>query len=287
MIELPAGKHYIHGTTPKEQGRLCLLNNLLNDSSLRELALRGGESVLDLGAGLGHYARAMKHAVGPGGRVVAIERDSRQIERALGDAEEAGEGSLVDWRQGDAESPPLEEAEWGTFDVTHARFVLEHLHDPLAAVRVMVRATRPGGRIVLADDDHDLLRLWPEPVEVMRLWRAYVQTYQLLGNDPYVGRKLIALLHQAGARPAKAASVFFGGCAGSAAFGALVDNFVGLFVGATEHLTDSGLLDRPTLDAGLRAFDEWRTRPDAVLWYTFNWAEGIVRLDDSTELTEA
>ena len=119
MIELPAGKHYIHGTTPKEQGRLCLLNNLLNDSSLRELALRGGESVLDLGAGLGHYARAMKHAVGPGGRVVAIERDSRQIERALGDAEEAGEGSLVDWRQdpargtsraGRPDSPPAHRA---------------------------------------------------------------------------------------------------------------------------------------------------------------------------------
>ncbi len=286
MIELPAGNHYIHGTTLREQRRLCLLNNLLNDSSLRELALRGGESILDLGTGLGHYARAMKRAVGPEGRVVAIESDSRQIERAKADAEEAGERSLVDWRQGDAESPPLEEREWGSFDVSHARFVLEHLHDPLAAVRVMVRATRPGGRIVLADDDHDLLRLWPEPAEVMRLWRAYVQTYQLLGNDPYVGRKLIALLHQAGARPAKAASVFFGGCAGSAAFGALVDNFVGLFVGATEHLTDSGLLDRPTLDAGLRAFDEWRTRPDAVLWYTFNWAEGIVRLDDSTELTE-
>ncbi len=218
--------------------------------------------------------------------MVAIERDRRQLERALGDAEEAGEGSLVDWRQGDAESPPLEDGEWGTFDVTHARFMLEHVHDPLAAVRVMVRATRPGGRVVLADDDHDLLRLWPESTEVMRLWRAYVQTYELLGNDPYVGRKLIALLHQAGARPAKAASVFFGGCAGSAAFGTLVDNFVGLFTGAAEHLTDSGLLDRPAIDAGIRAFNEWRTRPDAVLWYTFNWAEGTVRLDDSTELAE-
>lgn len=139
---------------------------------------------------------------------------------------------------------------------------------------------------MLAADDHGLLRLWPEQSEVLHLWRAYVQTYRLLGNDPYVGRKLIVLLHQAGARPAKAASVFFGGCAGSAALGALVDNFVGLFTGATEHLTNSGLLDRSTIDAGIRAFDEWRTRPDAVLWYTFNWAEGTVRLADSTELTQ-
>ena len=157
MIELPAGNHYIHGTTIEEQRRLSSLNNLLNESSLRELALRGGESILDLGSGLGHYARAMKRAVGPEGRVVAIEPDRRQLERALSEAREAGEVSLVDWRQGHAESPPLEEGEWGTFDVSHARFVLEHLRDPLAAVRVMVRATRPGGRIVLADDDHELL----------------------------------------------------------------------------------------------------------------------------------
>jgi hypothetical protein len=113
-----------------------------------------------------------------------------------------------------------------------------------------------------------------------------VRTYQLLGNDPYVGRKLIALLHQAGARPNKAASVFFGACAGSATFGALVDNFVGLFVGATEHLADSGLLDRPAIDAGVRALDEWRSRADAVLWYTFNWAEGIVQPDSSTDVRE-
>ena len=37
------------------------------------------------------------------------------------------------------------------------------MRDPLAVVRQMVRAVKPGGRVVLADDDHDLLRLWPEP----------------------------------------------------------------------------------------------------------------------------
>ena len=53
--------------------------------------------------------------------------------------------------------------EWGTFDVAHTRFVLEHVPDPLRVVKTMVRAVQPGGRIVLADDDHDVLRLWPEP----------------------------------------------------------------------------------------------------------------------------
>ena len=35
--------------------------------------------------------------------------------------------------------------EWGTFDLVHARFLLEHVSDPLAVVRSMARAVRPGG----------------------------------------------------------------------------------------------------------------------------------------------
>jgi cyclopropane fatty-acyl-phospholipid synthase-like methyltransferase len=45
--------HYVHGTDPEEQRRLSRLNDILNAGSLRELGLRGGESILDLGCGLG------------------------------------------------------------------------------------------------------------------------------------------------------------------------------------------------------------------------------------------
>jgi 2-polyprenyl-3-methyl-5-hydroxy-6-metoxy-1,4-benzoquinol methylase len=47
----------------------------------------------------------------------------------------------------------------GHFDVAHARFLLEHVPDPLVIVRTMVRAVRPGGRVILADDDYEGLRL--------------------------------------------------------------------------------------------------------------------------------
>ena len=44
---------YMHGTSPEEQGRLARLNDLLNASSMREIAVRPGEAVLDFGSGLG------------------------------------------------------------------------------------------------------------------------------------------------------------------------------------------------------------------------------------------
>src|SRR5262245_1028011 len=192
---------YLHGTAPEEQRRLSTLNDLLNEGSMRELALAGGERIVDFGSGLGQLTRLMARAAGVA--AVGVERSPEQLDAARRLAREAGEEALVDFRGGDVVAPPLADDEWGTFDVAHARFVLEHVADPLAVVRAMVRAVRPGGRVVLADDDHDVLRLWPEPPGLGPIWHAYVRSYDRLGNDPYVGRRLVALLPGAGANPVR------------------------------------------------------------------------------------
>src|SRR5262245_31819823 len=166
---------YIHGTAAGEQGRLSLLNDLINQAALRELNLRGGERVLDVGSGLAQFTRAMARAVGPAGRVIGIEKSRAQFVEALRQARADGEEHLTELREGDALALPLGDDEWGTFDVAHARFILEHVRDPLGVVRQMVRAVRPGGRVVLADDDHDVLRLWPEPPGLREAWQAYLR----------------------------------------------------------------------------------------------------------------
>ncbi len=153
--------HYVHGTDPAEQARLTRLNALMNTASLREIGPRPGERVLDLGCGLAQLTRDLARATGV--RALGIERSPEQLAEARRQAQAAGEADLVELRAGDALAPPLGEAEWGAFDLAHARFVLEHVPDPLAVARALVGAVRPGGRIVLADDDHDVLRRGPSP----------------------------------------------------------------------------------------------------------------------------
>jgi len=206
---------YLHGTAPEEQARLSILNELLNRAALRELALRGGEKIVDFGAGLGQLTRDMARAAKR--RVVGIERSPKQIAEARRQAAAAGEESLLELRQGDVQEG-VPRAEEGTYDLAHARFVLEHVPDPLVVVKAMVRAVRPGGRLVLQDDDHEILRLWPEPLGVRVLWGAYMRAFDRIGNDPYVGRRLVELLHAAGARPSRSHFLFFGACAGEPAF---------------------------------------------------------------------
>jgi SAM-dependent methyltransferase len=263
---------YVHGFGADEQRRLTDLNALMNAACLKELALRGSERVLDVGAGLGQLSRDLARASGR--RVLAIEYSADQISEALRQAEAGGERELVEFRLGNALDPPLSSDEWGTFDVVHGRFILEHVSDPLLAVRHMVRAARPGGRIVLADDDHDVLRLWPEPPGVMQVWRAYQRTYDRNGNDPVVGRRLVSLLYEAGAEPVRSTWIFFGACAGEPMFVPLVENMARILEGARESIVGPGLVDAIAFGDSLRELRGWGQRPDAALWFSICWAEG-------------
>jgi serine phosphatase RsbU (regulator of sigma subunit)/ubiquinone/menaquinone biosynthesis C-methylase UbiE len=265
---------YIHGTHEEEQARLVKLNELLNPRSLAALGLVGGERVLDIGCGLGHLTSAMAAAVGPSGLVVGVDGSEQQIDRATEVVAEAE--ASVDLRLGDAHNLPLREDEWGTFDVAHARFVLEHVEDPAMVVRAMARALRPGGRLILEDDDHDVLRLSPPPTGMEQLWRAYVDTYSALGRDPFVGRHLVSLIHDAGARPTRNDWLTFGSCAGSDTFRPLFDNFVAILAGARESILARGGIDPADFDSALESFNRWALRPDVALWYATCWAEGIV-----------
>jgi SAM-dependent methyltransferase len=266
---------YIHGSAPDEQRRLSVLNGILNEACLRELGLRGGERILDIGSGLGQFTRALARAALPGGRVIGIEQSPAQLAEARKLAALDREGDLADFREGDALALPLRPEEWGTFDLAHTRFLLEHVSDPLAVVRLMVRAVRPGGRIALADDDHDMLRLWPEPPGFIDLWQAYIRTYERLQNDPLVGRRLISILHAAGAAPARNTWVFFGSCAGSPAFPAVVDNLISVLAGAREAIFLTVQSDEGWFDRAIAALTEWSRRPDAAVWYALSWAEGL------------
>jgi SAM-dependent methyltransferase len=251
------------------------MNSLLNGNSLREMHLAAGEKVLDVGSGLGQLTRAMARQVMPSGIVVGIERSSEQLATCRELCRRDGEESLVDFREGAADHLPLTDAEWSTFDVAHARFLLEHVPDPVAVVREMVRALRPGGRIVLEDDPHDTLRLWPDPPGFSRLWAAYQRTYDRLGNDPLIGHRLVAILVQAGAQPVRNAWPFFGACAGQRdLLIGHVDNLVRILEGVRDPILALGDFDEEYFNTTLRGVREWANRPDAAFWYAVSWAEG-------------
>lgn len=272
-VERDIGSKYLHGTDPEEQRRLTRMNELMNARCLAEIRPVAGGRILDVGCGLGQLTRAMARIAGSG-LAVGVERSDKQLAEANRQASAAGESDLVEFRAGDANRLPLAESEWHSFDLVHARFLLEHVPDPLETVRGMVQAAKPGGRIVLEDDDHGILTLWPEPPGVMPIWQAYIRSYDRLGNDPYIGRRLVSLLHLAGAEPVRNTWIFFGSCSGDPDLAAFVENTAHLLIGAKSTIQAATQLSDADFEAGIASLRDWSLRPDAALWFAIAFAEG-------------
>ncbi len=121
------------------------------------------------------------------------------------------------------------------------------------------------------------MRLYPEPAHFNTLWAAYMRAYDRLGNDPLVGHRLVSLLHEAGAKPARNTWLFFGSCAGHEHFETLVLNMIELLDGARELMIGGSLLEREIYERGVEALRVWMLRPDAAMWFSISWAEGFRR----------
>ncbi|MGZ4524963.1 MAG: class I SAM-dependent methyltransferase [Mycobacterium sp.] len=129
-----------------ELTRLRLIEQFNDPSTFRHLDAIGvaeGWRCLEVGAGAGSVVRWLSQRVGPSGHVVAADLDVR----FLGDIDT--QNVLV--RRCDITQDPLEPS---SYDLVHARSVLTHLRDPVAVLRRMTAALRPGGWLTVEDTDN-------------------------------------------------------------------------------------------------------------------------------------
>ena len=155
--------------------------------------LRPGMTVLDVGCGPGTITADLAERVAPG-TVTAIDSSAAVLEQAARLASERGlenvEFAVADVHALDFPS--------GTFDVVHAHQVLQHVADPVRALREMRRVCRPGGLVAARDGDYHGFTWYPELPELTAWMALYQRCARANGGEPDAGRRLMAWAREAG-----------------------------------------------------------------------------------------
>ncbi|MDQ0485435.1 methyltransferase domain-containing protein [Streptomyces cellulosae] len=235
--------------------------------------LRPSMRILDIGCGPGTITAGLTALV-PDGHVTGLDREPGILERARAVAEERGLAN-ADFVTGDVHALAFPD---DTFDVVHAHQVLQHVGDPVAALREMRRVTRPGGYVAVRDADYAAMTWYPEAAGLDDWLDLYRRVARANGGEPDAGRRLKAWALEAGFGDITATS-------GTWTYSTAEERawWSGLWADRTvasayaERAVEGGHTTPAELQAVAAAWREWGAREDG--WFAVLHGEILCRVD--------
>lgn len=178
-----------------ERERLALIERTFDPATfarLEQLGVAPGEHCLEVGAGGGSVARWLCDRVGAGGRVVALDIDTRFLTAELHPA-------LQVWQE-DIRFATLPPA---AFDVIHARCFFLHQPGFAGIFDRVLKALKPGGRVLVEEPDFGTqaaVAAGDDAAAIERVFAGILRLYEAMGIDWAIGRRLPALFQERGLR---------------------------------------------------------------------------------------
>jgi ubiquinone/menaquinone biosynthesis C-methylase UbiE len=205
--------------------------------------------------------------------VVGIDVDPGQIELARMRAAERG-ASNVHFEAADLYALRFPEE---SFDAVFLHGVLEHLRDPVAALRETRRVLKSGGALGARHADFGGFLLEPASPPLDRFAELFARLMTHNGADPRAGRHQPRWLREAGLSAIEVSASF--DCWTRTPAETLENaRFLSCLVTESSfaaQIIAAGIADRGTLDAMGRAFLEWGMNPDAFAAEA--WGEAVAR----------
>jgi ubiquinone/menaquinone biosynthesis C-methylase UbiE len=248
---------YSHGHHPSVTTAHAT-RTVASSAAYLEPYLEAGMDLLDIGCGPGSITAGFADIVAPGS-VIGIDSSADVVAQA---AETHRDLANVEFREGNVYDLDFADE---SFDVVHAHQLLQHVADPVAALREMRRVVRPGGIVAARDADFGAMA-WHPAVEELEEWRTLYRDLAR-GNrgEPDAGRRLPGWASAAGFAHVEVSSSNWTYAtpeerrfhAGSWADRVLHSAFA-------EQTLDRGLADQQTLDRLAEGWRRWARMDDAV-----------------------
>lgn len=217
--------------------------------------LRPSMSLLDVGCGPGTITADLASRVG---HVTAIDAESAVLDLARQAAPANVTFAVADVHD-------LRFAD-GEFDVVHAHQVLQHLADPVRALREMRRVCRPGGIVAVRDADYPSFAWYPKIPELDEWLALYLRIMKSNDGFPDAGRRLLSWSQQAGfgAVTASSSTWCFATPQDRAWWGGMwADRIRGSAI--AEQAVASGAASAADLDRIAAGWRQWAAAPDGWL----------------------
>ncbi len=157
--------------------------------------LRAEMQMLDVGCGPATITIDLARILSDGS-VVGLEPVAEPLEIARKNADDAGIRN-VEFVIGDVYE--LSYAD-DTFDVVHAHQVLQHLTDPVAAIKEMARVCKPNGYVAFRDADYAAMSWYPQVARLDEWQTLYQAVARSNHAEPNAGRYLKKWAREAGLR---------------------------------------------------------------------------------------
>lgn len=155
--------------------------------------LTPGQDLLDVGCGPGTITLDLAQRAAPG-RTVGIDLSPDVIATARQNQNSSVETNVV-FDVGSAYDLKFADSR---FDVVYAHQVLQHLHNPVAALEEMRRVLRVGGLLAVRDSDYGAFTWAPEDPRLDRWMQIYQQLTKKNNANANAGRVLPTWIRQAG-----------------------------------------------------------------------------------------
>jgi len=182
---------YVLGDSDNERHRLQQQADLIGGftrHALEQAGITAGMTVLDVGSGAGDVTLLLADMVGPGGRVVGVDRNPAILATAERRTAAAGYTN-VRFVAGDVND--LEVDLGRDFDAAVGRLVLMYNPDTVAALRAIAERVAPGGVVAFQEADFTWFAHSIPPLPLMTDVRDWISgAFAAGGSDPHIGFRL-------------------------------------------------------------------------------------------------
>ena len=266
-------RSYVHGYDPRENLRLQDQAATLEDLLHGDTAYPAGSRVLEAGCGVGAQTVILA-AHSPGTDIVSIDVSESSVAQARQAVAAAGFANVA-LQQADIFNLPFAP---DSFDHVFLCFVLEHLAQPVAALKKLVSVLKPGGTLTAIEGDHGSTFFHPDSEAAHRAIRCQVELQARAGGNALIGRQLFPLLQAAGLDDVRVSPrmVYVDASRPGLIDGFTKKTFTAMIEGIRQPALAAGLATAADFDQGVadlhRAADA-----DGVFCYTFFKATALKR----------